>query len=429
LSSARHYRVHCQGCGRAFEDDGVTLECPDEHDPALLATRYEEKQFVIDPDGEGIFRYAKWLPGIRTLRGAGSNITYKSEALNRIVGLPNVWVVFNGYWPERGASLATTTFKDLEAWSVLARLPDNHEGVLVIASAGNTAAAFARACSINKVPVLIVIPEAGLQSLQFSDFLDPCVKIISLVGFTDYLDAIMLANRISEVKGFFPEGGVKNIARIEGLGTTLLNATETIGRIPHYYLQAIGSGAGGIGVHLAAQKLAGDGRFGENIPRLMLSQNLPFVPIYLSWKSHRRQLVEIPVDDGKKQIQQIAAHVLSNRKPPYGVRGGVFDILTETGGDMLVADNLETLHAERLFEETEGIDIDPASAVAFATLLKAARYGGIQKEALVLLNITGGGRYRQRLDQKLIPARPTLQLDEKEILLEWTVDRIVGLFH
>jgi len=40
---------------------------------------------------------------------------------------------------------------------------------------------------------------------------------------------------------------------------------------------------------------------------------------------------------------------------------------------MLAADNLETLPRLQLFEELEGIDIDPASAVAFATLLKAAR--------------------------------------------------------
>jgi cysteate synthase len=160
----------------------------------------------------------------------------------------------------------------------------------------------------------------------------------------------------------------------------------------------------------------------------MLSQNLPFVPIYMSWKSRRRKLVEIDDDDGKKQIQQISAQVLSNRRPAYSVRGGVFDALTETRGDMFTADNFEALHARRLFEETEGIDIDPAGAVAFATLLKAARYDGIEKEALVLLNITGGGRDRRQLDRELILARPDLALDEKEVLLDEALDEIADLF-
>jgi cysteate synthase len=222
---------------------------------------------------------------------------------------------------------------------------------------------------------------------------------------------------------------VKNVAKREGLGTTVLNAVETIGQIPDYYFQAIGSGAGGIAAYDAAKKLVDDGRFGRKPPKLILSQNLPFVPIYMSWRSYRRELVEIDDDDGKKQIQQIAAHVLSNRRPAYSCKGGIFDILTETRGDVLTADNLETLHAKQLFEETEGIDIDPAGAVAFATLIKAARYHGIEREALVLLNITGGGRYRQQLDKKLIAARPALELNEKEILLDETLERIVGLFH
>jgi cysteate synthase len=213
------------------------------------------------------------------------------------------------------------------------------------------------------------------------------------------------------------------------LGTTVLNAVETIGEIPRYYFQAIGSGAGGIAARDAVKRLVDDGRFGDELPRLMLSQNLPFVPIYMSWKSRRRELVEIDDDDGKKQIRQISAQVLSNRRPAYSVRGGVFDALTETRGDMFTADNLEALHAKRLFEETEGIDIDPAGAVAFATLIKAARYDGIEKDALVLLNVTGGGRHRQQLEKEMISTRPALELNEKEIQLEETLERIVDLFH
>jgi len=355
-------------------------------------------------------------------------VTYKSERLDRVLGLRNAWVVFSGYWPEKGAMLGTPTFKDLEAWAVLARIPEEHDGVLVIASAGSTAAAFARACSLNAVPCLIVIPEAGLPNLRFPDPIDPCVKVVSLTGFADYSDAIALTDRISKIDGFFSGGGVKNVARRDGLGTTMLNAVETIGQVPDYYFQAIGSGAGAIAAYESAKRLAEDGRYGEKLPRLMLSQNLPFVPIYTSWKSRRRELIEIGDDDAKRQIQQIAAPVLSNRRPPYACKGGLVDILTETRGDTFTADNLEALHAQRLFEETEGIDIDPAGAVAFATLLKAARYGGIEKDALVLLNITGGGRRRQQLDTKPIAARPTLELDEKEVLLDDTPYRVAALF-
>ncbi|TVT26198.1 cysteate synthase [Amycolatopsis rhizosphaerae] len=423
-----HYRLRCQGCDALFEDDGFLLECPNRHEPALVVAEYRNTRFEPDAGVEGVFRYRRWLPGTRVLAGAGSGATYRSERLNRVLGLPGLWVAFNGYWPERGATLGTATFKELEVWPVLSRIPRPREQVLVVASAGNTAAAFARACSLNTIPCLIILPVAGAACLRFPDALHPCVKIVSLTGCADYSDAIALANRVARVDGFVAEGGVKNIAKREGLGTTVLNAVETIGRIPDYYFQSIGSGAGAIAVYDATMRLTRDGRFGRRPPRLVLSQNQPFVPVHRSWRAHRRELVEIDDEVGKNQIRQITAHVLSNRRPAYSVRGGVYDVLTGSGGDTRTADNLETLQAKRLFEEVEGIDIDPAGAVALATLIKTARYGGIDRRALILLNITGGGRRRQHRGTKLRAARVALEIDGKELQRDETLDRVVGLF-
>jgi cysteate synthase len=125
---------------------------------------------------------------------------------------------------------------------------------------------------MNGIGCLVIVPEAGLDALQFPEPVHPCVRIVSLGGFTDYFDAITLANRVAALDGFFPEGGVRNVARVDGLGTTMLSAVEAIGRLPHYYLQAIGSGAGGIGVYETARRVVADGRFGERLPRLLLSQ-------------------------------------------------------------------------------------------------------------------------------------------------------------
>ena len=201
-----------------------------------------------------------------------------------------------------------------------------------------------------------------------------------------------------------------------------------MGRIPDYYFQAIGSGSGAIAVLEAAKRLIADGRFGHNLPRLMLSQNLPFIPIYLSWKSKRRDLIECRSDDAKMQIMQIAAQVLSNRWPPYGIRGGVFDALNESRGDMLVADNGEVLHAARMFEDSEGIDIDPAGAVALASLLKTSRCGEIDHNALTLLNVTGAGAKRYALDNNAPPIQPDLRLDQASLFEKESIERISGLF-
>jgi len=424
----RTYKLECEGCRALYDDDGFALQCLAPHEPALLATKYAATKFQPEEDSAGIYRYKSWLPVFRELAGSGSTITYQSEELCRLTGLPNLWIAFNGYWPEKGANMGTASFKDLEAYSVLARVPSDNRRILVVSSAGNTAAAFARACSLNGIRCLVIIPVSGLQRMEFEAPLNPCVKIVSLNGFSDYYDAIRLGEQVSRREAFFAEGGVKNVARRDGLGTALLNAVEVIGQIPDHYFQAIGSGSGGIAVFNAAKRLIGDGRFGRALPRLMLSQNLPFIPMYLSWKSKRRGLIAIDPDDAKKQIQEIAAHVLSNRCPPYSITGGVFDVLTESNGEMLVADNPETVYAGECFQTIEGIDIDPAGAVTFATLLRAAKYDQIDRQGIVLLNVTGGGWHRHRRDKRLTPARPDLQIADSKIINDRTLDQIEGLF-
>ena len=72
--------------------------------------------------------------------------------------------------------METGTFKECEAYTVCARLNGDSKGVMVVASAGNTARAFAKVCSENKIPVLICVPEDNLNALWFEKEIDPCVK-------------------------------------------------------------------------------------------------------------------------------------------------------------------------------------------------------------------------------------------------------------
>ena len=59
------------------------------------------------------------------------------------------------------------------------------------------------------------------------------------------------------------------------MACTVLSAVTTIGRIPDYYFQAVGSGTGAIAAWEANMRLIEDGRFGSNTMKLMVSQNAP----------------------------------------------------------------------------------------------------------------------------------------------------------
>ncbi|HLW87093.1 MAG TPA: cysteate synthase [Terriglobales bacterium] len=423
-----HYKLTCPVCDSVFEDDGFLLTCPRTHSPALLATHYACRSLEWDPDAPGIYRYQCWLPGENRLAHTSRSVTYQSQRLNSILGLPNLWIAFSGYWPERGAELETATFKELEVYGVLSRLPARSFRALVIASAGNTAAAFARACSENDVPCLIMVPECGMRKMLFTNPLKPCVKIICLTGGASYSDAISFAERISREEGFVAEGGVKNVGRRDGMATAMLSAVESIGRLPDYYFQAIGSGAGAIAAHEAAKRLVSDSRFGVALPRLMLSQNAPFTPVYDSWKRGRREFVETDADAGRALTEKILATVLSNQRPPYSIAGGLFDVLRESQGDVSTVRNVELVQAMTLFEHSEGIDIEPAAGVALAALSKAAQSGQIAREAVVLLHVTGGGGRKRALEKKLSLASPHLQISLDQLGSNAALENACSLF-
>ena len=405
---ATEYCLRTVATGRVFEDAGWAIDDELSEKPSLIRAEYKKKQIDVKSESCGIYRFADWLPIKRTLAGSCAPITYKSEGLARVLGMTNLYITFNGYFPKIGARMNTCSFKETEAYSVCARLAADCGKVLVVASAGNTARAFAKVCSDNHIPLLLSVPADNLDALWFEAPLNDCVKLIAVQKGGDYFDAINLSNMVLASDKFLAEGGAKNIARRDGMGTTVLSATTHIGRIPDFYFQAVGSGTGAIAAWEANLRLIEDGRFGSHKMRLMVSQNAPFLPMYKAWKADSRALLPYDADQARSDAESINAKVLSNRKPPYSLAGGLYDALKDTQGDMFAVTNSEAEEAQRLFLETEGVDIYSASGVATYSLMQAVRDGKVQKDDVVMLNITGGGEKRFKQERQVWNLDPSL---------------------
>ena len=413
--------INC-GNGRRFEDKGWTLADPESAAPALVRAEYENKQYNPRTELDGFYRFADWLPIRRTLQGSCAPVTYKSEKLAAELGLNDLYITLSGYYPAIGARMETCSFKETEAYSVCARLPENNDKVLVVASAGNTARAFAKVCSDNGIPLLLSIPLDNISALWFKKPLNDCVKIIASPKGSDYFDAIALSDIACKSPLFMAEGGAKNVARRDGMGTTLLSAVEAIGRIPDAYFQAIGSGTGTIAAWENNLRLIEDGRFGTHKMKLYPSQNDPFTIMYDSWKLHSRELVPMTPEEARKAASIIDAKVLSNRKPPYPIAGGLFDALEDAGGDIYKVTNEELHQWQEKFIKLEGIDIHNAAGVAVASLAMAVADGTVGKDDVIMLNITGAGEDLAKSEGEIFYAEPHLVLDpslpEEEIISE-----------
>ena len=141
------YVLESRCCGKKFRDGDWELDCPNKDGAALIFVQYAKKQLEVKEYLPGLYKFSDWLPICRTLEGSGAPVTYKSVGLAKELGLTNLYVTFNGYWPEKGAFMMTGAFKECEAYAVCARINQNSDKIMVVASAGNTARAFARVCS------------------------------------------------------------------------------------------------------------------------------------------------------------------------------------------------------------------------------------------------------------------------------------------
>ena len=393
-----HFVTRCRNCGKILKEVNCT-SC-DHCSEALLVTEYKEKEFR-DDRGEGIWRF-NWLPVHTPAFEQTGTVVYQSQWLARHLGLENLFISFNGYWPEMGAFLQTCTFKEYEAAVVLQNAVENHVSGLTVASAGNAARAFAHLSTVSGFPVIIVVPRMCLTEMWYleSSSLVPTIA----VGDGDYSDSIDIARRIAAITKFPYDGGVKNIAKRDGLGATLLEAVSKIGRLPEHYFQAVGSGAGGIGVWEMSERFLRDGRYGSILPCLHLAQNLPFAPMVRAWQKGSRKLFE--EDLRPELIGQISTRVLSTRYPAYSIQGGVFDAMKATNGSMYGITNREVFESMELFSNLEGIDIVPAAGVVVAALRQAVQGSAVKKHETILLNITGGGELRLGREKKTYNVEP-----------------------
>lgn len=395
-----HFQIRCRACGKVLDNTACAFceHCTN----ALLVTEYREEQFRVHEDG-GIWRF-NWLPVHTPGFAQPGPVVFRSAGLASWLGLENLWIAFNGYWPEQGARLKTCTFKEFEAAVVMQNAMENGINGLVVASAGNTARAFSHLSVVSGFPVIIVVPTMCLTEMWY---LDSTTMIPTFaVGDGDYSDSIDVARRIAQTLDFPFEGGVKNIAKRDGLGAVLLEAVSVMGWLPDHYFQAVGSGTGAIGVWEMAERFLSDGRYGSRMPVLHLAQNYPFQPMVRAWQERSRTL--FPDDLRPELIGEITTRVLSTRYPAYSVTGGVFDALTATNGRMYGITNEEVFAGMDIFRNCEGIDIVPASGVAVAALRQAVNSRGIRPVDSVLLNITGGGEQRLGRERRVYNVEPRI---------------------
>ena len=104
------YKLRCLETNELINDE-YTLHHTEN---ALLRAEYYFP-FELQNNEQGVWKYTSWLPVSGPSKYVAGTTIYKSDELGKAMGLSNLWVSFNGYWPEKGGLCPTGSFKDMEA--------------------------------------------------------------------------------------------------------------------------------------------------------------------------------------------------------------------------------------------------------------------------------------------------------------------------
>jgi len=399
------YQLKCLKSEDLIEDD-YTLHYTEN---ALLRAEYNEP-FELQEDAEGVWKYLSWLPVSKANEYTAGTVTYKAEALGDAMGLSDLWVSFNGYWPEKGGACPTGSFKDMEAVPTLQRMHDHGVKGLIVASAGNTARGFTHFCGLDGMPLIVVVgKDHGNRVWARPENPAESVRLV-VVEDGDYYDAKTVAKGIgAKLPGWQMEGSVHNVARRDGIGSLIIDAAYTMGRLPDHYFQGIGGGPGPIGIHEMAERLIEAELFEGPAPRQHLSQNIEHHPIHNAWQAGRDHLLD---EDFPPHDVEVYSDYLMNKGPAYGQVGAVYDILKASKGQTYVVERTDAIAARETIESIEGIDVMTSSAVAAASLLQAVASGEVGKDDCILLNISGGGVERLKSDLETRVVEPWLRVSK-----------------
>jgi len=327
-----------------------------------------------------IARYAPFLPVLsksHLIKPAAVRFPtplYKSRRLGRFLGLRNLWI-------KDETKNLTKTFKLRDALVTLSRFQEIGVNEFVMSSTGNTARAFSHIMGYARTHMTshIFFPEWAVID---SDARQKR-RTEMIVVRDDYNNTIQAARKYSEQTGITLEGGFSNPCRIEA-SKTIAYEIEESGLKPDWYVQAVTTGSGVWGVYKGYRELRKMNAT-ETKPKILCVQPQGCAPMVTAFRASREKIAPEDV----VLHPDTFATTLTNGNPSFSypyLRRAVLD----TKGTFESVTEREIAHAFLLLIKLENLIVDPAAAAALAGVIKAHSQGTIQRQEIVVLNVSGG---------------------------------------
>ncbi len=271
----------------------------------------------------------------------------------------------------------TSSFKDRQAAVAVAAMNEGGVREAVIASTGNAAVAYAAACARGGIKLWVfmtsLVPQEKLREAALFG-----AEVIRVSG--NYDQTKQIASQFAQRKHLLLDRGASSIPARESMKTIAYEIVEQLGwRAPDWYIQAVSGGMGPMGVYQGFKELFDMGLI-HRIPKIAIIQAEGCSPMVQAFKTGK--------DTAEAVIPDTRIIILSTGDPGKTYTY-LWNIIQKHGGTMESVTDAEAFDAMRSLAKSEGMAVEPATAVAYAGLEKMLKNGTIGKDETVVVNCTG----------------------------------------
>ena len=332
----------------------------------------------VDAIRKDVWRYRPMLPAVEpssivTLGEGATPVVWidrwaAAHHLDR-VGVKLEYLNPTGSFKDRGTTTLVSHARSLG----LTRLIEDSSG-----NAGASVAAYAAQAGMNAT---IYVP-ATAPPAKRAQIARVGAEIVPIDG----PRAAVTEAALAEVarSGAYYAGHNANPYFVAGMATFAYELIEDLGAsMPRHLVIPTGGGSLCVGSFEGFLRWFDDpDEARRRCPRIHAVQSRGCAPLVAAFD---RGLDRVPPIEREKTV----AGGIEVERPPRDRE--ILQAIRATGGSAVAVDDEEILFQRRLLAETEGIDVEPTTAAAFAGLAQLARTGAIAAAEIVVVAATGAG--------------------------------------
>jgi len=315
-----------------------------------------------------IAAYRKWLPvsddtPVVSLNEGNTPLVRADNFVRSIGGDFQLWLKYEGLNP-------TCSFKDRGMTLAVSKAKERGASTVICASTGNTSASAAAYAARAGMKCVVLLPRGKIALGKLGQALMYGAVTVTVEGNFD--QALRIVRELGETGKVEVVNSI-NPVRLEGQKTASFEICDQLGRAPDFHFLPVGN-AGNITAYWKGYREYYEAKKSDRLPRMFGFQAAGAAPMVLGSPVLDPQTVASAIRIGNPASWKPAALALKESN-------GFIDKVTDE----------DILAAYRLIARTEGIFVEPASAVCLAGLIHCVKNGKIPKGSVIAATMTGHG--------------------------------------